>query len=715
MGLGVTHRSDQLPKAHLLATVYEDDDEAFDLWQTCTDIHPTNVVRCGKKDNFWEMGATGPCGPCSEIHLDLSPEKGGGIERDPITCGLSDRYMELWNLVFIQYDRQADESLQPLPERHIDTGAGLERLTAQLQGVQSNYDTDCFQTLIEQVSQCLSIPYHIGQGGTPHRVISDHIRTVAFGIADNVLPSNEGRGYVLRRLIRRALRFASQAGKNTPFLHQLIPVVHESLGGHYEQIGQRADYISELIESEEVQFLRTVSSGLTLFNQELSKMNDAQETTMSGQVAFKLYDTYGFPLDLTQVMANENNIAVDASGFEKSLNEQRERSRSARTNVLSDGKDDRIEVIGSTVGDVHHGIYIEQPGGGEARIPANPAQRFGLAQHHTGTHLLHEGLRRVLGPQVHQAGSLVDINRLRFDFSYGKAISEMELNRVSKFVNQCIQESHDVVISEEGIEAAKKRGAHAMFGEKYGDTVRVVDIPSISIELCGGNHVTNTKSLEQFLIVSESAIAAGTRRIEALIGKARVHQYQENRRLALFNDYEKRWAFLREKTDVALPKKLDNMASIDTIATAIQDIAILAKRIEKDVKKSQQNTAGSLFESIIQSSMPLRSGSGVAIFQLLDDQPAPVLRDLADRLVNALRDCAVVLSSQTNEKAHAIAKVSNSIVKEITARELIDELTAITGGGGGGRDNMAQAGGLAAQKLADGMAHITQKYADFGN
>ncbi|MGA0242041.1 MAG: alanine--tRNA ligase, partial [Candidatus Marinamargulisbacteria bacterium] len=317
----------KLPKAHLLATVYEDDDEAAQLWRDCTDILPEHIVRCGRKDNFWEMGSTGPCGPCSEIHLDLDPTKGKPIERDPETGGLNSRYMELWNLVFIQYDRQADGVLQNLPECHVDTGAGLERLAAQLQGVSSNYDTDCFQLIIQAIEGALGVAYAPDQGGVPHRVIADHIRTVAFGISDNVRPSNDGRGYVLRRLIRRALRFAAQAGKNTPFLHQLIPVVNESLGGHYPNISARLDYIAELVEAEEAQFLRTVASGLTLFKSLVTDLKSIKRSTIPGEMAFKLYDTYGFPFDLTQVMAKEQGLSVDNDGFNQALADQKERSR----------------------------------------------------------------------------------------------------------------------------------------------------------------------------------------------------------------------------------------------------------------------------------------------------------------------------------------------------------------------------------------------------
>ena len=313
----------KLPKKNLLATVYEEDDEAFQLWLDSTDINPDHIVRCGKKDNFWEMGATGPCGPCSEIHLDCDPSAGLPIQIDPDSGGLSQRYMELWNLVFIQFNREQDGRLSNLPQSHIDTGAGLERLTAQLQGVSSNYDTDCFQSLIKQIENELGLNYRQDRGGIPHRVISDHIRTVAFGISDNVIPSNEGRGYVLRRLIRRALQFASQAGKNDPFLYRLIQNVNDSFGGHYKNIEKRCDYIAEIVKSEEAQFLKTVSSGLSLFNTLVDDIKAANKNQLSGKMAFKLYDTYGFPFDLTQVMAKEKNIELDESGFNKELDEQR--------------------------------------------------------------------------------------------------------------------------------------------------------------------------------------------------------------------------------------------------------------------------------------------------------------------------------------------------------------------------------------------------------
>jgi alanyl-tRNA synthetase len=701
-------------KQHLVVTVFEDDEESEALWLECTDIAPNHVVRCGKKDNFWEMGATGPCGPCSEIHLDLAPGEPG----IPMALGggLSDRYMELWNLVFIQSNRLDSGHLEPLPERHVDTGAGLERLAAQLQGVGSNYDSDCFTPIVQSIESSLRLPCSDGEGGTPHRVVADHIRTVVFGIADNVIPSNEGQGYVLRRLIRRALRFASQAGKKQPFLHTLVPLVHESLGGYYAHIGDRLPMISELIKAEEEQFLRTVESGLRLFHQVTADMSRSNATTIGGDVAFKLYDTFGFPIDLTQVMAKEHGLTVDELGFEVALNAQRDRSRQARLHASA--SDDAIDVVGDFIGPVLTGVYEDAPGGGEARIPANDAQRFAIAQHHTATHLLHEGLRRVVGEHVQQAGSMVDINRLRFDFSASAAVSDDALANVTDFVNQCISDGLSVHVFEEALDAAKAMGAHAMFGEKYDDTVRVVDISTVSLELCGGNHVTNTKDLQVFRIVSESSVAAGIRRIEALVGNDRVALHDETARQQAFNAYLKRWqslsASIGSTSQVALPKKCNEGASIDELSKEMAALIHVGKQVELESKHNANHAANAVLSELTNEPVPLRVG-GVGVFKALHNMPVNVLRECADRVVQALGDSAVVLVSSVDNKAHAIAKVSASMVGKVSAKALINDVTQITGGGGGGKDALAQAGGLNAIKLDDALDFLIQTHASVGD
>ncbi|MGA0242719.1 MAG: DHHA1 domain-containing protein, partial [Candidatus Marinamargulisbacteria bacterium] len=366
------------------------------------------------------------------------------------------------------------------------------------------------------------------------------------------------------------------------------------------------------------------------------------------------------------------------------------------------------------MGDSHHGVYIDQPGGGEARIPMNNAQRFGLAQHHTATHLLHEGLRNIVGAQVQQAGSLVDVNRLRFDFTYNKAVTPDQLLAIETAVNNWIRTAQAVVVSDEPIADAKARGAHAMFGEKYGETVRVVDIPGVSLELCGGNHVTNTRDLQSFKITSESAVAAGTRRIEAVVGEQRVAHVIEMDRKKVYGEYKKRWDALHKKAvgmDVSMPDLLPKTALISDVIPATNALIKHAKIIEKQLIQTQQSAASTLFDDVIQSPVPLKLGHGVAVFKVIESQPVPVLRDLADRVVNTLGDCAVVLVSGDAAKGHAIAKVSPNVMNHISAKSLIQDLTEITGGGGGGRDAMAQAGGIGVQRAHEGVAFIHKKYA----
>ena len=704
----------KFPKAHLLATVFEDDEEAFELWRTHTDIQPNHIVKCGKKDNFWEMGATGPCGPCSELHIDLHPNQGAAIQRDPDNQGLSSRYMELWNLVFIQYNRQASGMLDSLPACHVDTGAGLERLAAQLQGVSSNYDTACFKDIIHSVESLVGVPYDGGKNGVLHRVIADHIRTVCFGISDNVLPSNDGRGYVLRRLIRRALRFASQAGKNEPFLYQLVPVVNDTLGGHYPNIVKRESYIADLVKAEEQQFLRTLSTGLGLFETMVTDLKKHNQTTIDGQMAFKLYDTYGFPFDLTQVMAKENQMNVDEDGFNQALNTQKERSRQARTETIQDGKDESLTLVSSIVEPVQHGVYIHAPGGGEARIPVNDEQRFGIAQNHTSTHLLHEALRQVLGEGVHQAGSLVDVNRLRFDFTYHQSITKDQLHQIEALVNQWIREDHPITITQEPIEDAKKRGAHAMFGEKYGDEVRVVCVPDISIELCAGNHVFRTQALEVFKIVSESAIAAGTRRIEALVGNLRVDTFNQKQITLALAEYKKRYDTLQQKAKqvgYSLPKAIDHIDDINDLKPILTALNEHGKSIEQQLKSHDQDQVAGLITDVIGQKQPFQTGIGDVVIVRIKEQPLPILRDLSDQIASRLNEYALLLVSENDASGHAIAKVSKKMSAHVKANQMIQELTQITGGKGGGRDQMAQAGGLQLEHIDEGIAAMRQKYA----
>jgi alanyl-tRNA synthetase len=705
-----------LPKQQLVVTVHQDDDEAAALWAAATDIHPDRIVRCPDADNFWDMGATGPCGPCSEIHLDLDPNGGRDIHRNPHTGGLSNRYMELWNLVFIQYNRQDDGGLMPLAMQHVDTGAGLERLTAQLQGVSSNYDTDCFQALIQAAESILKVPYDSGKAGIPHRVIADHMRTVTWAISDNVLPSNEGRGYVLRRLIRRALRFASMVGVNRPFLHQLVPIVNDSLGGYYPNIGARESVIRDLIQAEEKQFLRTVSTGLTLFSSVVATAKAANQSGIDGETAFKLYDTYGFPFDLTQVMATEQGLTVDEAGFHRALDAQRNRSRDARSETVKTGTDDTIIADSSVVKPVHAGVYVDAPGGGEARIPANDAQRFGIAQHHTATHLVHAALRRVLGESVQQAGSLVDVNRLRFDFTHHQSLSDAQMTAVADHVNAWIQSDYAVTISEESLAAAKKRGVLAMFGEKYGERVRVVTIDAVSLELCGGNHVHKTGDLEVCKLLGESAVAAGVRRIEALVGNDRVANQLQQVRDQAWQAYQKRYETLRErvvssKATVDMPEPLPDTADADQIAAAMTALTELAKTIERDLNRHHDAEAAQLVTDILPCAQPLAVGNGSLVVAGIPNRAMSVVRQLTDRLMDALGDSVVVVIATESERCYAIARVANPLQKQVSAATIIQEITHIMGGKGGGRPAMAQAGGLDSQCIEQAVAWLRTRYA----
>ena len=705
-----------LPKEHLIATIYEEDEEAYQIWHDDTDINKSNIIKCGKKDNFWEMGATGPCGPCSEIHIDCQPEIGGPPIKDSQTNGLIERYMELWNLVFIQYNRENDGVLKNLPETHIDTGAGLERLAAQLQQVKSNYDTDCFTKLIQSIEKTLGIDYTQGKNGIPHRVISDHIQTVSFAISDNIRPSNDGQGYVLRRLIRRALRFASQSGKNEPFLYQLVPVVNESLNGYYENIIKQEATIKDIIKAEETQFLRTVQSGLKLFHQVIIDLNKQNNTTIDGKTAFKLYDTHGFPIDLTEVMAKEHNMTVDIEQYDKCLQKQQEKSRAARDETTKTNKDDSIISNSNICHPIHNSIYHEHAGGGEARLPANDHQQFGIAQNHTATHLLNASLRKILGDHISQAGSLVDINRLRFDFTHNKPIDNKQIKQINDLVNTWINDTHRIIITEENIEDAKKRGAIAMFGEKYEQHVRVVDIPNVSIELCGGNHVTQTDHIEAFQIISETTIAAGIRRIEAIVGHQRIHDWQEAKKQDAVLKYQQKLNAVYQlmetctQTNIQLNTIDTKTTSCDVIIKETNKLTTVIKQLEKQLNKDQQNTANDMVTELESKQFNLKKDHGIAIFSTVNNQSIPVLKKIADDITNKHQNAIICIGSIVNDKGHIIVKIGKQLLEHYNANDIIKHITTITGGGGGGREQMAQAGGCDPEKLNNAINTLKETY-----
>ena len=519
-----------IPKTKLVATVFEDDGESKELWLSKTDINPNHVVMCDAKDNFWEMGATGPCGPCSELHVYL---KDGDIPttltQDVINNG---DFIELWNLVFIQYNRLQSGQLEQLPEMHVDTGAGLERIVAYLQNTPSNYQTDLFNPIIKKIETISGAAYYENDAGMPHRVLADHVRTLCFGIADNVMPSNEGRGYVLRRLLRRALRYAKKIGVETPILYQLVPDIIDVLGNHFSHLTERQSFIQSVIKAEEESFLETLSAGLQLVEKLVVSLKASQQAQVSGEDAFKLYDTYGFPVDLTQILAKENQLDVDLDSFHRLLEEQRQRSRASSQFEAMSVEKDAVTVTKESFAkcNLHLAEDLNVAKGGEARVISDPDEKVKMAFHHTGTHLLHEVLRQTLGTHVQQAGSLVDTHRLRFDFTHFESINNNVLNYIENEVNKHITLNHTVAISHGTLAEAKEKGAMALFGEKYDETnVRVVDIGGISIECCAGTHVKETGRLEHLKLISETAVATGTRRIEALVGKDVVSQYLKDR------------------------------------------------------------------------------------------------------------------------------------------------------------------------------------------
>jgi alanyl-tRNA synthetase len=690
-----------IPKEILYASVYESDQESYDLWRECTDINSEQILFFGKKDNFWEMGEVGPCGPCSEIHIDLGPDSCDKKEVTGHKCevnGDCTRYVELWNLVFIQYNRNLNGDLEDLPNKHVDTGAGLERLCAYLQNTISVYNTDLFLPIISKIAALSGVKYENGIKGMPHRVLADHVRTVTFAIADNVLPSNEGRGYVIRRLIRRALRYARELGFKEPILFKLVDVVLDVMKEYSLELLERKDFIKDLVKAEEKSFLRTLDSGLGIFHQVVKKAKKEEEKIISGKDAFQLYDTYGFPIDLTQVMARENDFEVDIEGFKKELEAQKQRSRKARKQVHYDGD--------------------AGPIGGEAKLVKNEKERLLMARHHTATHLLHSALREVLGDHVVQAGSFVDLDRLRFDFTHFKALTEVEKEKVSVKVNEMIKKNKVLEIFEKPLEEAKDLGALSFFGEKYDDIVRVVKINDFSMELCGGNHVSNTGQIEGFKILQEQAIAAGTRRIEAIAGKENIEMYEAEKKKVLLARIEQKKNQLdklvqqadKYGVQVVSPdytgleqKEYCGLANLET------DFINSIKNIEKMLTQEKSKQASKGFEDIYKNAIEIKDSAVKVIVTKLADFDIPMLRTLADNLTNKDKNLITVLASEKDGKGYCLVKLGKNVDRsEYQAPAIVKIITDIASGGGGGRPDMAQAGGVNPAKISEAFIKLME-------
>jgi alanyl-tRNA synthetase len=753
-----------LPKEDLYATVFEGDDqvpfdeEAFNIWRDETDIPNENILRCSKKDNFWEMGETGPCGPCTEIHIDRGEAFG---KMDPETCFVNtdaDRYIELWNLVFIQYHRDQDGALHDLPQKHVDTGAGFERICAVLQNKSSNYDTDVFQPLIQKVATMAGVPYS-EETGTPHRVISDHVRALCTAISDGAQPSNEGRGYVLRRILRRAARFGRELGFHTPFLAELAEVLAAHMGDVFPELPARLEHVQRVLTAEEVSFGRTLDRGLERFEQIHLSCQNAKTNIVSGEEAFRLYDTYGFPLDLTVQMAAEKGLEVDEDAFQLEMNKQRAKSRGARKvhssqtraewSVLRNDTDsftgyasleettsllrwreeeegERAVVLAKTPFYAESGgqagdrgliegehwkmvvretrkedIYTVHVGQVHGTFcPSDTVQakvevdlRQASERNHTATHLLQSALKAVLGDHVQQEGSLVEPGRLRFDFSHTSKLHVTEIARVEKMVQEQILTNTTVQAYESSYDAAVEQGVTALFGEKYGDEVRVVAVEDFSHELCGGTHVSATGEIGAFLIVSESSVAQGVRRIEAITGlQALLHmQMQREQQESL--------------RDLLACRGADE---VESLRKSLNEKREMAKEIaDLKGKLAELSSAGALDAA--------ETVKGVLVHaQIVENADMPTLKKMCDTLREDGREMVQLLAAEQKGKALLAVMVSDAVIasKGIKAGDIVRELAPIVGGGGGGRPTLATAGGKNPRALPDLLVAFNQKIRD---
>lgn len=748
-----------LPEEKLWVTVFEDDDEAADLWLRDVGIPAERFARIGASDNFWAMGDTGPCGPCSEIFYDHGPEVEGGAPGSADADG--DRYVEIWNLVFMQYNRDASGQDVPLPKPSVDTGMGLERLAAVLQGVHSNYETDLFQTLIEASAQV------VGTDDVNHnslKVIADHIRSTAFLITDGVTPSNEGRGYVLRRIIRRAIRHGHQLGATEPFLHKLVTSLVDQMGDAYPELAADQSRVEETLRLEGERFVDTLEQGIRILDQEISSLSGL---VLAGDVAFRLYDTYGFPVDLTADYCREKGLTVDMAGFEQAMSEQRARARAASQfqmaetievsvdqsttfsgyeelkgkatvlALLADGKEvqsltsgqpaavvlDTTPVYAESGGQVGDLARIERKGvmfdvagahylahrviahegvltqghlevGQSVTVSVDQNARAATAVNHSATHLLHAALQQVLGSHVQQKGSLVEPQRLRFDFSHNDVVTADQLENIEMLVNTRVRANDKVTTEIMPLDDAREQGAAALFGEKYDDDVRVVDMGGFSLELCGGTHVTRTGNIGLFRIVSESGIAAGVRRIEALAG------------------------------DGALKYVLDQSASLTRVAQLfrtspgqIEDKASQMQRRLKELERKVEQLQAQLAAggATDQFEERIQEVNGIKLLVTRHDGVAVKgLRVVLDRLRDKLGSGVVVIGGVHEGKVTLLAGVTRDLVNTYHAGRLISVLAPMVGGKGGGKADMAQGGGSDASALDAALAAVPDKLSPVG-
>ncbi|HIA3419819.1 TPA: alanine--tRNA ligase [Escherichia coli] len=745
-----------LPKERLWVTVYESDDEAYEIWEKEVGIPRERIIRIGDNkgapyasDNFWQMGDTGPCGPCTEIFYDHGDHIWGGPPGSPEEDG--DRYIEIWNIVFMQFNRQADGTMEPLPKPSVDTGMGLERIAAVLQHVNSNYDIDLFRTLIQEVAKVTGAT---DLSNKSLRVIADHIRSCAFLIADGVMPSNENRGYVLRRIIRRAVRHGNMLGAKETFFYKLVGPLIDVMGSAGEDLKRQQAQVEQVLKTEEEQFARTLERGLALLDEELAKLSG---DTLDGETAFRLYDTYGFPVDLTADVCRERNIKVDEAGFEAAMEEQRRRAREAsgfgadynamiRVDSASEfkgydhlelnGKVTALFVDGKAVDAIDAGqeavvvldqtpFYAESGGqvgdkgelkganfsfavedtqkygqaighigklaagslkvGDAVQADVDEARRARIRLNHSATHLMHAALRQVLGTHVSQKGSLVNDKVLRFDFSHNEAMKPEEIRAVEDLVNAQIRRNLPIETNIMDLEAAKAKGAMALFGEKYDERVRVLSMGDFSTELCGGTHASRTGDIGLFRIISESGTAAGVRRIEAVTGEGAIATvHADSDRLS----------------EVAHLLKGDS----NNLADKVRSVLERTRQLEKELQQLKEQAAAQESANLSSKAIDV-NGVKLLVSELSGVEPK-MLRTMVDDLKNQLGSTIIVLATVAEGKVSLIAGVSKDVTDRVKAGELIGMVAQQVGGKGGGRPDMAQAGGTDAAALPAALASV---------
>ncbi len=739
----------KLPREKLWVTVFQDDDEAAAIWVNEIGVAADRVTRLGEKSNFWSMGDTGPCGPCSEIFYDHGPEVWGGPPGTPEEDG--DRYIEIWNLVFMQFNRDASGTMTPLPKPSVDTGMGLERLAAVMQHVHSNYDIDLFQNLIKAVA---ALAGSADLSNPSLKVIADHIRSCAFLVTDGVVPSNEGRGYVLRRIIRRAIRHGHKLGLRQPFFHKLVAPLVKEMGAAYPELARAEAQVTRILNQEEERFAETLDQGMQILEEAIAGLKGHE---IPGATIFKLYDTYGFPVDLTGDIARERNLELDMAGFDREMEAQRERARAASSFGAAYGQ--KLDIAGKTdftgyertseqarvialykgsepvqalaAGEqgmviLDHTPFYAESGGqvgdtgrlvagdtefhvqdtqkqGEAfghigqvdcgslkvgdvvQAEVNFAARADTAAHHSATHLLHAALRQVLGEHVQQKGSLVDPERLRFDFSHFEAVSREQLRLIEQLVNDQVRGNNAVETNVMGIDEAMASGAMALFGEKYGEKVRVLRMGEFSTELCGGTHVGRTGDIGLFKITAEGGVAAGVRRIEAVAGRRAL-----------------------EWVD-SLEEHLDQVASAvkgtrDTAGDKVRQLLERQRKLEKELEQLKSKLASSQGSDL--AGQAIEVGGVKVLAANLEGVDPKALRDTLDQLKNKLGSAAIVLATVQGDKISLVAGVTKDLTDRLQAGKLLQEVAQQVGGKGGGRPDMAQGGGTEPDKLPAALAGV---------